>query len=95
MLVDVMAAPAQTQPSPQAPATHEHPPAPPPAPLPALTCTYTGDQPAPDWCISSPSRPSILGTEGPQMSMSSRPTCSAEGGRQAGKQAHRYAGSGW
>lgn len=38
------------------------------------TCTYTGDQPAPDWWISSPSRPSILGREGPQMSMSSRPT---------------------
>lgn len=40
------------------------------------TCTYTGDQPAPDWWISSPSRPSILGTEGPQMSISSSPTCS-------------------
>lgn len=41
------------------------------------TCTYTGLHPAPLWWISSPSRPSILGTEGPQMSMSNRPTCVA------------------
>ena len=47
-------------------------------------CTYTGDQPAPLWWISSPSRPSILGTEGPQMSMSSSPTCT-RGGRGACK----------
>ena len=46
------------------------------------TCTYTGLQPAPLWWISSPSSPSILGTEGPQMSMSSRPTCSGRGVQQ-------------
>jgi hypothetical protein len=50
---------------------------------PRLPSTYTGDQPAALWWISSPSRPSILGMEGPQMSMSSSPTCGAcrHGGR--------------
>jgi len=39
-----------------------------------LSSTYTGDHPMADWCTSSPSMPSILGAEGPQMSMSSSPT---------------------
>lgn len=42
---------------------------------PRLSSTYTGDQPALLWWISSPSRPSILGMLGPHMSMSSNPTC--------------------
>ena len=41
-----------------------------------LSCTYTGDQPLPDWCTSSPSNPVSLGAEGPQMSMSNSPTWS-------------------
>mmetsp|Transcript_15787 Transcript_15787/g.51751 ORF Transcript_15787/g.51751 Transcript_15787/m.51751 type:complete len:240 (-) Transcript_15787:95-814(-) len=41
---------------------------------PRLSCTYTGDHPAPLWCTSSPSRPSILGIDGPHMSTSSNPT---------------------
>ncbi len=44
---------------------------------PRLSDTKTGDHPVLLWCTSSPSRPSILGTLGPQMSMSSRPTCGA------------------
>jgi len=39
-----------------------------------VTCTYTGDQPALLRWISCPSKPSILGIEGPQMSKSINPT---------------------
>mmetsp|Transcript_104326 Transcript_104326/g.304552 ORF Transcript_104326/g.304552 Transcript_104326/m.304552 type:complete len:240 (+) Transcript_104326:667-1386(+) len=39
--------------------------------------TYTGDQPSLLWCTSWPSRPSICGTDGPQMSTSSKPTSMA------------------
>lgn len=42
---------------------------------PRLSSTKTGDQPELLWWISSPSNPSILGILGPQMSMSSSPTC--------------------
>ncbi len=42
---------------------------------PRLSDTYTGDQPVLLWCTSSPSSPSMRGALGPQMSMSSRPTC--------------------
>ena len=45
---------------------------------PRLSSTYTGDQPALLWWISSPSKPSILGMLGPQMSMSRSPTCQGE-----------------
>lgn len=44
---------------------------------PSESDTYTGDQPLLLWCTSSPSRPSMRGRLGPQMSMSSRPTCHA------------------
>mmetsp|Transcript_15325 Transcript_15325/g.51545 ORF Transcript_15325/g.51545 Transcript_15325/m.51545 type:complete len:259 (+) Transcript_15325:433-1209(+) len=43
----------------------------PPAPS---TSTYTGDQPLDDWCTDRPFRPSMRGTDGPQMSTSSSPT---------------------
>ena len=36
---------------------------------------YTGHQPRLDWCTLSPATPIIVGCDGPQMSMSSRPTC--------------------
>mmetsp|Transcript_18254 Transcript_18254/g.39902 ORF Transcript_18254/g.39902 Transcript_18254/m.39902 type:complete len:219 (-) Transcript_18254:47-703(-) len=41
---------------------------------PRLSCTYTGDHPMLLWWISSPSIPSILGMDGPQMSTSISPT---------------------
>ena len=40
-----------------------------------LSSTYTGDQPRLLRWISSFSRPTSLGTLGPQMSMSNKPTC--------------------
>lgn len=42
---------------------------------PRFSSTNTGDQPAALEWISWPSSPSIRGTLGPQMSMSSKPTC--------------------
>ncbi|KAG9510677.1 Acyl carrier protein, mitochondrial [Fragariocoptes setiger] len=42
---------------------------------PKLSLTYTGDHPVSDLCICSPSRPIMRGTDGPQTSMSSNPTC--------------------
>lgn len=41
---------------------------------PSPSVTQTGDQPEELWWTSRPVRPSILGTLGPQMSMSSNPT---------------------
>ncbi len=46
---------------------------------PRLSSTYTGDQPALLWWISSPSSPSIFGMLGPHMSISRSPTCSNVG----------------
>jgi hypothetical protein len=46
---------------------------------PSESDTYTGDQPVLLWCTSSPSRPSMRGRLGPQMSMSRRPTCRKQG----------------
>merc|ERR1719215_778817 len=39
----------------------------------SLSSTYTGDQPSLLWCTSCPTKPNILGTEGPQMSTSNKP----------------------
>lgn len=38
------------------------------------TSTYTGDQPALLWCTSSPCNANIVGTDGPHISRSKRPT---------------------
>lgn len=58
------------------------------------TCTYTGLHPVPLWWISSPSRPSILGTEGPQMSMSNSPTCAVGHGEKESRCWHGCLGTG-
>mmetsp|Transcript_15044 Transcript_15044/g.38482 ORF Transcript_15044/g.38482 Transcript_15044/m.38482 type:complete len:284 (+) Transcript_15044:430-1281(+) len=59
---------------------------------PRFSFTYTGCHPAPDCVTVCPSRPSMVGAEGPQMSTSRRPTSGRE--RSSSRSAEEVPGAG-